>query len=148
MLLRHSVMLGLAVGLLLGPSARAEDPAPGADGGLPAGWARWTVDGLMQQACDGIARRYNLTDEQAAYTRGLMAARVKKFLDQHYDEVEGLLREAFAVRLSGRTPDLEQLKSWAERAQPLVKAAQKEIVDANMSWREVLSPEQQKMHDL
>ena len=58
----------------------------------------WDADVMMEQATINISRRYNLNDEQEAYTRQLLKSRTRAFLAEHEDDLRGMLKELF-VRL-------------------------------------------------
>ncbi|MFQ6048641.1 MAG: hypothetical protein ACE5K7_04685 [Phycisphaerae bacterium] len=113
-----------------------------------APWELWSVEKMINLACDQIARRYSLTPQQDTYTRALMTRRVKAFLDQHEDELRALLSEAWAARLANEPPTAEMAKDWAERAKPIFEAAKAQILEGNKQWREVLNDEQKKIHDI
>ena len=107
----------------------------------------WNVEVMIDRACKQIKTRYSLNEQQDAYTRKLMAKRVKGFLDKHESEVRRLLMEVMMARTSGKPPTPEQMKGWAQRALPIYEDAKKEILTANDDWREILDSKQQKIHD-
>ena len=126
----------------------------GASGAAKKGKAKdqglglWNVNVMVEQAAKQIIRRYKLTDEQAGYTRQLMAKRVNTLLDKHEDRIRQLFREAIAMRTTGKPPSAEAIKSWSERAMPIYEDAKREIIAGNEEWGQILSPEQQKIHKL
>ncbi len=112
------------------------------------GMGLWNVDQMVKQACDQLIRRYKLNEDQAAYTRQLMSKRVNKLLDKHEDKIRQLFREAMAMRMAGKPPSVEAIKSWSQRAKPIYDDAKKEILEGNDEWSAILTPEQKKTHDI
>lgn len=108
----------------------------------------WDADVMMEQATINISRRYNLNQEQEAYTRQLLKSRTRAFLAEHEDDLRGMLKELFVQQLRGATPDSEQAQTWGHRAEPLLEAAKKAILDGNLEWRDVLDEKQRKIHDI
>ena len=108
----------------------------------------WDADIMMEQATINISRRYNLNPEQEEYTRQLLRKRTKEFLAVHEDDLREMLKELFMQQLSGKQPTPEQVRSWGERARPLLEASKKAILDGNMEWRDILNDEQKKIHDI
>lgn len=135
--------LAVATGTFFaGPTAAAAETAS-AGGDL---MGLWQVETMLDQACQGIAQRYNLNPHQEKYTRALMTRRVKAFLGDHESELRNLLAEMFAARLTGRA-DAESARRWAQSARPIFEQARKVILDGNKNWRQILTDEQKKMHD-
>ncbi len=131
----------LAAGCVFAPSARAEQQSANRGSGL------WNINIMVKQASEQIIDRYKLNDDQAAYTRQLMADRVNKLLEKHETTVRGLFREAMAMRLAGKPPSAEAIQSWAERARPVYRDAKYHIIEGNKEWGAILSPEQKKIHE-
>jgi hypothetical protein len=107
----------------------------------------WNAEQLMDQACEGIARRYDLTEEQKTYTRKLMAHYVKLFLDQHQDEVRGLVADAIRLAAPGGSRDPKDFQRWAERSEPLWNEVKQLILKGNERWRKCLDDRQREIHD-
>ncbi|MBN1343379.1 MAG: hypothetical protein JXQ73_11900 [Phycisphaerae bacterium] len=108
----------------------------------------WNIQSMVTSAAEQIIRRYKLNDDQAEYTRKLMARRVNNLLEKHDEKIRSLFREAIAMRAIGKAPSVETIQSWAERALPVYQDAKKEILAGNKEWAEILTPEQKKIHDL
>jgi hypothetical protein len=133
-------MMGL---LILGMGAVADEPE---QKDSPAG-SLWNAEQLMDQACEGIARRYDLTEEQKTYTRKLMAHYVKLFLDRHQDEVRGLVAEAIRLAAPGGSRDPKDYQRWAEKSDPLWNEVKQLILTGNQRWRQCLDDRQKEIHD-
>jgi hypothetical protein len=104
------------------------------------------VDALIDNYLRFVARKYNLTEEQDAFTEQLVRARVDEFLNRHYDELADLVDKLVTVRNGGEVaPD--ELIDWGRRIQPIYQEAKGIIVQTNEEWRGILNDEQRQMHD-
>lgn len=105
-----------------------------------------TFEMIMNEAVKNIAKRYNLNEAQKQKTDEIMKRDVNKFLKEHEEQVWPIIRDLMA---NGFQPpsNPEDLKRIGQAAAPLVKKAQKAILDGNEEWRQYLTPEQKKMHD-
>jgi hypothetical protein len=105
-----------------------------------------TAEMIMNEAVKNIAKRYNLNEAQRQKTDDIMKRDVNKFLKDHEAQVWPIIREFMS---GGFQPpsDPEDVKRLGRAAAPLLKDAQKAILDGNREWRQYLTPEQQKMHD-
>ncbi len=105
-----------------------------------------TVEMIMTEAVKNIAKRYNLNDAQKQKTDEIMKRDVNKFLKDHEAQVWPIIRDLMS---NGFQPpsNPEDVKRIGNAAAPLLKDAQKAILDGNKEWREYLTPEQQAMHD-
>ncbi|MBI4717498.1 MAG: hypothetical protein HY763_06820 [Planctomycetes bacterium] len=107
-----------------------------------------TIETILTNAVRGISARYNLNEAQTAETDALMKREVFKFLQDHEAEVWPLIRDLLAAQLGARPPsDVEEMKRIGAAAGPLAKLACDAIIRANKEWREILTPEQKKVHD-
>jgi hypothetical protein len=104
------------------------------------------VDALVDNYLRFVARKYNLTEEQDAYTEQLVRARVDEFLDRHYGELADLVDKLVAVRNGGDVAP-EELIEWGRRIQPIYLEAKGIIIQTNDEWRPILNEEQRRMHD-
>jgi hypothetical protein len=124
-------------------------PAPAQDEQQPTrGYAAVFdhVDLLIDSYARFLVRKYDLTEEQAEYTKVLLTERSYEFLDLHEDNLRGLVDRLFDVRTGGdMTP--EELIQWGQRVRPIYEEAKKVIIDGNDEWRETLTAEQRKIHD-
>jgi len=107
----------------------------------------WPVDAILDQAVKNIAARYNLNDIQTAETAEMMNTRVKKFLDEHQDEVWPLIRDLATYQRKGAAPDPEEAKRLGPVASKILHEAKEEIFRSNDEWREILTPQQKLVHD-
>ena len=107
----------------------------------------WDVDLIMRPYVKLLTRYYNLNEEQEKYTQLLLTQRVKRFLGEHERDTRGLFAEYWDYQTSGQLPPPEAAKEFSQRAQPLLAAMYKEIIDGNMKWREILDDQQKKQHD-
>ncbi len=104
------------------------------------------IDSLIENHVRFLARKYTLSDDQEAFTEEYLHTRADEFLKHHRDEMFNLVDQLFAVRAGG---DMSQqdLVEWGKHALPLYQEAKLLIVEGNAEWREVLTPEQQLIHD-
>lgn len=105
-----------------------------------------TVEMIMKEAVNNIASRYNLNEAQKQKTDEIMRRDVNKFLKDHEAQVWPIIRDLMS---NGFQPpsNPEDVKRIGNAAAPLLKDAQKAIIDGNNEWRQYLTPEQQAMHD-
>jgi hypothetical protein len=104
------------------------------------------VDALVDNYLRFVSRKYNLTEEQDAYTEQLVRARVDEFLNRHYDELADLVDKLVTVRNGGEVAP-EELIEWGRRIQPIYQEAKGIIIQTNEDWRGILNEEQRRMHD-
>ena len=100
----------------------------------------------MERAVANIAKRYNLNEAQHKKTDELMKREVRRFLVEHENEIWPVIRTLIAGQF-GPPDDVEETKRIGNAARPLLELAEKAILDANMEWREYLTPEQKIVHD-
>ncbi len=105
------------------------------------------VDDMINQATDNISRRYNLNDAQRKATQKMMHERVNRFLSEHQDEMYPLIRDLTRSRFQGKNLSVEQRKRIGKLAKPLIDEAKEAILEANREWGNMLSPEQQRLHE-
>jgi type II secretory pathway pseudopilin PulG len=104
------------------------------------------VDALINNYARLLARKYDLTEEQDAYTREFLRAKAHQYMDKHQDQLFGLMDHMFAVR-GGDDITQDEMVRWGEEAYPLFEEARVLIEDGNMEWREILNDEQKAIHD-
>ncbi len=104
------------------------------------------VDLLIDNYSKFLGRKYNLTEEQDDYTKALLREKAYEFIDKHEDELRHIVDRMFDVRTGGEMTQ-EELIEWGKQAQPLYEDAKKLIIAGNDEWREILTPEQRKIHD-
>jgi hypothetical protein len=106
------------------------------------------VDSMMKQAADNISRRYNLNDIQSQFTHDMLVQEVSKFLEEHEDEIWPLIRDLARHQQSGgKKLDAKTAMRLGRAIQPIYQAAKERILEANSEWREILTPQQRKLHD-
>jgi hypothetical protein len=104
------------------------------------------IDLLVDNYAKFLGRKYDLTEEQDEYTKFLLRERAYEFLDKHEEDLRGLVDHLFDVRTGGdMTP--EELSEWGRQAGPLYEEAKRLIIVGNEDWREILTPDQQSIHD-
>lgn len=111
-------------------------------------FAMWDVQKMIDRATSQVVKRYALTPEQEEFTRNLMATRVNAFLDSHEMEIREIFKEAVTYQLSGNPPPPEKIKAWTAQITPMFEEAKGMIVQGNHDFREILSEEQKKIHDI
>lgn len=104
------------------------------------------VDLLLENHARMLARRYNLTEDQAAFTKDYLKSRADEFLAEHRDDLFDLADRMFEVRAGGDMSP-QELIDWGKHALPLYNAAKHLIIEGNTEWREILTDEQRKIHD-
>lgn len=123
------------------PTTPPSQPTPSAS---PV--AQATVESVMLQAVQNIARRYNLNEEQTKYTEELMRRDVTQFLKDNEKEVWPIVRELLASQL--RAPnDIETVKRIGASAEPLLNKIKEAVYKGNAEWRSILTDDQRAMHD-
>lgn len=147
--MHERVLIVLAAGacMVLGPSvllgqdrSRQQDPFRGDP-------LTWSVEAIMDRYVSEMTRHYNLSERQEKFTRELMTQRVKRFLGEYEKDVRWMSFEVLDYQMKGEMPPVEILREWGRRGQPMLTAIRGEIIEGNMRWREVLTPEQRQKHD-
>lgn len=149
----HSRLSWMLVALTLGFTAgvRAQDASDASDNDDPVAARRETesifpLEAMMRQAAENISRRYNLNPTQREQTQKMLTEEVTRFLDNHED-IWPLIRDLARYQSIGKSPEGEVAQRIGERAAPLIEEIRAAILDGNERWREILTPEQQKLHD-
>ena len=104
------------------------------------------IDALIDNHVRLLARRYDLSDEQFAFTEEFLRQSADLFLERNQDVMNGLIDELFDVRAGGDVSP-EELMAWGKRALPLYQEAKLMIIEGNSEWREILTDEQKTIHD-
>ncbi len=107
-----------------------------------------TIEMIMKEAVNNIARRYNLNEEQTQKTDEIMKREVNKFLKEHEAEVWPIIRDLLSSNF-GMNPSSnpDELKRIGKAAQPLLELAKKAIYKGNEEWRQYLDDAQRVTHD-
>jgi len=107
-----------------------------------------TIEMIMNEAVNNIARRYNLNDEQTKKTDEIMKREVNKFLKDHEADVWPIIRDLLSSNF-GMNPsnNPDELKRIGKSAQPLLKLAKDAIYKGNEEWRKYLNDGQRSTHD-
>ena len=105
------------------------------------------LNGMIDQAVNNVAARYQLDHHQYEITRQMMHEGVKTFLSQHQEEMFPLVRDLAKARFSGQELTVEQRRRIGQAAGPLLEAAKKVILEENSKWRQILSEKQEQLHD-
>ncbi len=104
------------------------------------------IDALIDNHARFLARRYNLSEEQDAYTQAFLRQRTDAFLAKHREELFDLVDRLVEVRTGGQM-EPQELIEWGKRALPLYQEAKQLIIEGNNEWRGILTEEQRKIHD-
>lgn len=123
--------------------AKPTESTPSTDPNNPS---LWNADRMMEDAVQTLVRRYNLNKEQEEYTRKLLVARTKAFLQQHEAELRQLIKDQLLMRVDSTKGTPEGYRNWGERARPVFEAARKEIVLGNQDWDGILNDVQKQIH--
>lgn len=107
----------------------------------------WPASDILKMAVGNLSKRYNLNEEQRAYTDDMMSNGVSAFLESHREEVWPLLRDLVLQQRKGEAPDAETAKRLGPVALKIIREAEEEIYKSNAEWREILTDEQKRLHD-
>jgi len=107
----------------------------------------WKIDSILDWYVSHITQYYNLNEAQENYTRKLLTVRVKKFLKDYETDVRSLAAEMLDYQFKRELPPPEIAQDWANRGLPLYQAIREEIINGNMTWRQILTEEQKAKHD-
>lgn len=142
-------VLRLTISAVLAAAAAAQaQPASQADVQRSQNFmSMWNPQVMIDQSVRQAVRRYSLNSDQEQIARKMTTDGVNAFLDKHEEEVRSLVRDAIAARMARTPPTPEQVQEWTRRAMPLFEEAQKEILNGNQKFRDVLSDEQKKTFD-
>lgn len=121
-------------------------PAAAQDAGKKKFSSLLNVDSLIDNYGRFLARKYNLNEQQDAFTQQLLRQKARQFLDRHEDNLRNLVDRMFEVRTGGEMSQ-DELVSWGQQVQPLFEEAKGIIIDGNAEWRNILTDEQKRIHD-
>lgn len=121
-------------------------PAAAQDAGKKKFSSLLNVDSLIDNYGRFLARKYNLNEQQDAFTQQLLRQKARQFLDRHEDHLRDLVDRMFEVRTGGEMSQ-EELVSWGQQVLPLFEEAKGIIIDGNSEWRNILTDEQKRIHD-
>ncbi len=148
MRLRH--VLGV---VLLGSVLGVQAPASAQDKSAKSTEAKgdvqsiYDVGAIISQASKNVGARYNLNKEQQAVTDKMFEERVNLFLSEHADSLYPIVRDLVQGKFIGENLTVSQRKRVGKGGSPLIEEAKKAILEANAEWRNILSTEQQQLHD-
>ncbi|MBU0641234.1 MAG: hypothetical protein KKB50_20440 [Planctomycetes bacterium] len=104
------------------------------------------IEALIDNYARLLARKYDLTEEQDAFTQELLHKKTQAFLENREDELRGLIDRLFDVRTGGDITQ-EEIIEWGKRVLPIYQEARVFIIDGNQEWRQILNEEQRLIHD-
>jgi hypothetical protein len=104
------------------------------------------VDALIDNYARLLARKYNLTAEQDAFTQAFLRERTQQFLERYRDQLFPLVDRMFEVRNGGEI-DQAEMMNWGRQVLPLFEEAKRVLVQSNNEWRGILTEDQRKIHD-
>jgi hypothetical protein len=141
------VVLSTLTLITVGAKAQqAEQPPQNPEQGNP--FAMWDVQKMIDRATSQVVKRYALTPEQETFTRNLMATGVNNFLDKNEGPIRDIFAQAIKYQISGSPPPPEKVKEWTAQITPMFDEAKGMIVAGNRDFREILSDDQKKIHDI
>jgi hypothetical protein len=111
---------------------------------------RQGIEKGLDRAVQGVAKRYNLDDQQAAAARKLFNERANDFLDKNGERIEKLVAEVKDRVQSGQLrfpPRPEDIKEALELVMPLVNDARKHFGETADHFRGILNDDQRKTFD-
>lgn len=136
------ILVGLVAGLTAG--AGTANAAERSERRLIGGFL--DVDLLLNNYTRIVARKYDLTDEQAEWTHAFVTDKAHTFIDKHEDTLYPLVGKMFAVRQGGEM-DQGELIEWGQQMQPIWQDAKAIIEESNDEFRGILTDEQKEVHD-
>ncbi len=139
-------LLPAALFLLVVTSAQAQSPAAADDATRPSYSRMLNIDALLENHARFLARRYNLSADQDAFTQAFLRQKTQEFLARHREELFDLVDRLVDVR-AGAEMTQQDLMAWGKRALPLYEEAKTLIVSGNQEWRGILTEEQRRTHD-
>ena len=104
------------------------------------------IDLLVDNYARFLGRKYDLNEEQDAYTKQLLREKAYDFLDSHEGELRGLVDRMFDVRTGGDISP-EELIEWGQKIRPIYDEAKDVIIKGNDDFRDILTEEQRAIHD-
>lgn len=107
----------------------------------------WGTSAILEMAVKNLAKRYNLNEEQTAYTHEMMTTRVNGFIKDHRADVWPLLRDLMMLQRDGAVPSEDTARRLGPVALKIIEEAKGEIYSSNEEWRDILTPDQKRMHD-
>jgi hypothetical protein len=134
------ILIGLVAGLTAGTANAAERSERRLIGGF------LDVDLLLNNYTRIVARKYDLTDEQAEWTHAFVTEKAHGFIDKHEETIYPLVGKMFAVRQGGAM-DQGELIEWGRQMQPIWQDAKAIIEESNDEFRGILTDEQKAVHD-
>ncbi len=132
----------LALALLANVALAQDEAAPP----RPNYTSMLNVDAMIDNYSRLVARKYNLTPEQDAYTQQLIRDKSNAFLAEYREQLFPLVDRLFDVR-AGSNISLSEMMQWGQTAAPIFEKAKAIIVEANNDWRQILDDNQKKIHD-
>ena len=126
--------------------APAQSPVGADDATRPSYSRMLNIDALLENHARFLARRYNLSADQDAFTQEFLRQKTQEFLARHRDELFDLVDRLVDVR-AGAEMTQQDLIAWGKRALPLYEEAKALIVSGNQEWRGILTEEQRRTHD-
>ena len=105
------------------------------------------IEAMVSNYARVLARKYDLTEEQDAFTQAFLQENCDAFLAKHREELYDIIDQMYDMRGGGADVTPEQMIEWGQRARPLFEEARELIVRGNDEWRGILTPEQQAIHD-
>ena len=116
------VLVGLVAGtqgaMAQGQQPEEEEPAREINEARQEAEGFWNVSAILKMAVDNLGRRYNLNEEQKAYTSDMMTTRVTRFISEHQDE--GNLLVELKSNLAGKTDYPGSAEVFAEACRDFI----------------------------
>lgn len=103
---------------------------------------------LLVRATDDIAGRYDITDDQRTALRESIVKRWTPFLTDNRSTIQPVINEFIEMRLGLEPPSPEQMRTWAEKATPVLECLRRQVDQSTNDFRKVLSPAQRTEFEL
>ena len=142
---RLSIALAMGLSISLSSPALAQQPAD--EPVSPDPRSVFQIDRLIDAQVAGLADRYKLDQSQQDHARQLIKQHADNLLARHGPVFQQLTADYIRLRITGRQPDAEQAKKWAQLIEPLYADAKSAISEGTTAFRNVLNDSQKQLHD-
>lgn len=105
-----------------------------------------TINMMIDGVARSVARRYDLSPEQADVAREMLERNTWQFVNTHFETLAVIMPKMYELRTSKTAPSPEQIRVLAEQFQPLVKEAAEVILSENEKFAQILDDKQKKIH--
>ena len=106
------------------------------------------IDGVLARWADDLALRYDLDEDAARRLQHELSQDWRKFIHENRPVLQPLLNEYVEARLALGPPDPEVVRTWSERAGPVLSKIERQLHNTRRDLRARLDPVRQGMLDV